>query len=56
MEIALKEAYENRYWVRLIRHAKLLDETNSQQFLSAIEEINRILAVIVARSRKGLKE
>jgi four helix bundle protein len=47
MSIASKEARESKYWLRLIRDSKLLDESSVNPLLSESSEIIRILTSIV---------
>ena len=51
MQIALKEAYETRYWIRLLGDTGYISKEHRDRYLLSITEIIRILAVIVARSR-----
>jgi four helix bundle protein len=52
--IALKEARETRYWLRLIRDSKLVDESNSNLLIEDCDELIRILTAILKSSRKDL--
>lgn len=48
--IALKEAYESRYWISLIRESGICCSEEMMQLTRAVEEITRILAAIVKTS------
>lgn len=52
LSISFKEAYETRYWLRLLEH---FDEENNQisELLQDCDEIIRILASIINTSRNG---
>jgi four helix bundle protein len=47
MSIASKEARESKYWLRLIKDSKLLDESSVNPLLAESSEIIRILTSIV---------
>jgi four helix bundle protein len=49
MSIALKEARETNYWLRLIRDSNILN--NLDNFISKSEELRKILITIVKHSR-----
>ena len=51
MSIALKEARETHYWLRLLKDSKLLTETVMNPILSETAEVMRILGAIVKKSR-----
>jgi len=53
MQIALKEAYESRYWIRLLGDTGYISESYTSQYLIYITEIIKILSVIVSRTRKN---
>src|SRR5689334_21331286 len=46
LSIALKEARETQYWLRLLKHSKLADVSVDQE-LEAVAEILRLLTSIV---------
>lgn len=48
--IALKEARETNYWLRLIRDSKILNN-NMEDFITKSEELRKILIMIVKNSR-----
>ena len=51
MSIALKEAYESRYWLRLILHGKVVVHAEVDVLLKDIDEIIRILAKILKTTK-----
>ena len=53
MTIALKEARETRYWLRLIEDSHMLDE-DLTILLMQIEEIIKILASIIITTKDNL--
>jgi four helix bundle protein len=52
MGIALKEAGETRYWLRLIRDSNLSPKDKIAKAISDADELHRILASIVKTSRE----
>ena len=52
LSIAHKEAYETRYWIRLLHETNYLDEQQAASILSDCVEIERILASILVSSKK----
>ena len=50
--IALKEARETRYWLRLISEAKLIDENAVGALIRESGELSRILGSITSRARR----
>ncbi len=52
MSIALKEARETHYWLRLLNESKLV-ETDCSKFLSANEELIKILSSIIKTSKEN---
>ncbi len=54
MSIALKEARETHYWLRLIRDSGLLNGANSEAHLSACHERLRLLNSITLTTRHNL--
>ena len=50
MSIALKEARETRYWLRLLEASKMI-EGEFESYLKDAEEIERILTAILKTSR-----
>ena len=52
LSIALKEANETKYWLRLIREVGNLSEEESKEFLYMIDELMRILIAILKSSKE----
>lgn len=52
MSIALKEARETHYWLRLLNESKLV-ETDYSKFISANEELIKILSSIIKTSKEN---
>jgi len=50
--IALKEARETHYWLRLLSAADILPESRIQSLQSEAEEIMKIIGAIVTSSKK----
>ncbi len=55
LQIALKEANETRYWLRLLRDSGYIDSDLFSSLLSELESIIRILTRIVNTSKKNLQ-
>lgn len=53
MSIALKEARETRYWLRLIEHTQLI-RIETQQLLLQIGDIIRILTAIIKTTQQNM--
>jgi four helix bundle protein len=53
MTIALKEARETHYWLRLIRDAGMLDEARMAPIVQEALELKKILSVTVKTSREN---
>lgn len=53
--IALKEAYESRFWLRLISDSRLSRQTETATLFQEIEEIIRILASIVKSATSNIR-
>ena len=51
LEIAYREARETRYWLRLLKESKLLEEKLSVSFIQEWEEIMKILTAILNSSK-----
>jgi len=51
MSVALKEARETHYWLRLIRDSNLISKEGIESVISDAEEIKRILGAIIRSSR-----
>ena len=52
MNIALKEARETHYWLRLIRDTQLIECDHTESLLPETEEVMRILGAIVRTIKK----
>lgn len=50
--IALKEARETHYWLRLVREGELMPRELMNEIIQEAEEIKKILGAIVSRSKK----
>jgi four helix bundle protein len=55
MNIALKEAREAHYWLRLITASKLLAEGQLVAITQEADEITRVLGAIVRSARRNLE-
>ncbi|WP_292654657.1 four helix bundle protein [Nitratifractor sp.] len=55
LQIALKEANETRYWLRLLYDSNYVEEDVFYSLLSELESIIRILTRIINTSKKRLK-
>ena len=51
MSIALKESYESRYWLRLIRDSGLASTDQIEPLLKQVDEIIRLLVAITMKSK-----
>ena len=51
--IALKEARETKYWLRLISASKFAKKTDLDSLIKESDEICRIIAQIIINARKG---
>jgi len=47
MSIALKEAVESRYWIKLLKDSEYLTQKQAKSLLDDLEEIIKILSKIV---------
>jgi len=56
MSVALKEARETSYWLRLIKDSGLLPASKMEAIIQEAEEIKKILGSIVKTSRRKGKE
>ena len=50
--IALKEARETHYWLRLLTASKLLDESRVAELLSEADELMRVIAAIIVSAKR----
>ena len=55
MSIALKEARETHYWLRVIRDSGLANGLETEAHLSACQELVRLLSSITLTTRENLK-
>lgn len=53
MSIALKEARETHYWLRLLRDSSIIRQIRLQAIILEAEEIKKILGAIVRTARKN---
>lgn len=53
MNIALKEARETSYWLRVLAEAKLLSTEFTRDILSENEELVRILVTIIKNTKRN---
>lgn len=53
MSIALKEASETKYWIRLLERTKYLESKNYKILIDEINQIIRMLVKIVNTSKKN---
>ena len=53
MNIALKEARETHYWIRILASSEILDQKQTEGLLGENEEIIKILVTIVKRSKEN---
>ena len=52
MQIALKEARETKYWLRLLRDGKLLETRLAESLIQDVEELLRLLNAILISSKE----
>lgn len=55
MNIALKEARETHYWLRLIKESKMVKPERLDEILGETEEVKKVLGAIVSKVRSNLK-
>ena len=55
LNIALKEAVETNYWIRLLHAAEYLNKTECDSILSDCRELEKILTSIIKTSRDASK-
>jgi four helix bundle protein len=53
MHISLKEAFETRYWIRLIIRNGSYKQNIAQDLLKDVNELIALLTAIVKTSKKG---
>jgi len=56
MNIALKEARETHYWLRLIRDARFLPSARMEKIILEADELRRVLGAIVSKGRGTRKQ
>jgi len=56
MNIALKEARETHYWLRLIRDARFLPSATMEKIILEADELRRVLGAIVSKGRGTRKQ
>jgi four helix bundle protein len=52
LSIALKEAAETNYWIRLLRDSKLVENNLADSFLKDCEELQKMLTASIKTSKK----
>ena len=52
MSIALKEAYETNYWLRLLRETNFLTGDEFQSIITDCQELERLLISIIKTSKE----
>ncbi|MBI5021362.1 MAG: four helix bundle protein [Ignavibacteriales bacterium] len=55
MNIALSEARETHYWLRMIDAIKFIEQFSLNEMISEADEIKRILGAIVSKARNKSK-
>ena len=53
LSIAMKEAYESRFWLRIIFDSSFASETERDVFLSEVDEIIRLLGSSIATAKRN---
>ena len=51
LKVALREAREARYWLRLLKSSKLVEPSRLESIIDEAEQIKKILGAIVSKSR-----
>jgi len=52
LSISYKESKESLYWIRLMDELELLEKSESSELLTMVNELNKIIASILATMRK----
>ena len=52
MNVALKEAYETNYWLRLLHETQLITDTQFQSIFADCNELERLLISIVKTTKE----
>ena len=55
LSIALKEANESRYWIRLLIASQYVEEKSGADLLQDLEEIIKLLVSIIKTSKKTIE-
>lgn len=55
LSIALKEAYESRYWIRLINDTRYADTDECEQLQRILQEVIALLVSILKKTKENLK-
>src|SRR5690625_2894851 len=53
MQIALKEAKESHYWIRLLRDSNYLDKIEAENLLEECNELIYLLVAILKKSKRN---
>ncbi len=53
LSIALKEAAETNYWLRLLRDSQLIESKLAESFLNDCEELQKILTASIKTTKKN---
>ena len=56
LSIAYKESRETRYWLRLLRDARLIDDSAYKSIVADCEELMRILSSITKTMKTKIKQ
>ena len=56
LEISLKEARETRYWLRLLIAAEIISSSRLVPLLNEANELIKILASIIVKTKKNRKK
>ncbi|KGG79978.1 hypothetical protein Y919_08825 [Caloranaerobacter azorensis H53214] len=55
LSIAQKEAFETRYWLRLLRDSELVEDRYINSMLDDCEELIRIITKIIVTAKNNIK-
>jgi four helix bundle protein len=53
LEIALKEAKETRYWLRILVTTQIIEQSQLSSLLTESEEIIKIIAAIIVKTKRN---
>lgn len=56
LSIALKEANESDYWIRLLIASEYIEDKNGEDLLKDLDEVIKLLVSIIKTSRESLKD